>query len=411
MKSYNSADWSVSFFRLALLFLFVGAVVGKLAIGIGQALFVTGLVLRGISGEAVFTKGAKLRGSALFLCGFIILGAVSVFANLETIDDPVANLKRLRYFVIGLILLCLPVVWDQLSDVRYRNLLIRVIFVSVGVSVVFGLLNLWFDLPLSKTKENFPTDRLTGLDGEIISFAINLQYILISLVVFFWRADIWRELTTLSWRIIPVLIIVVSIGVYFTFSRGAVLGLVVGLMVFGLTYSRVVIGATIAIGLFIGVFSYQSGTRYFTFEDDLRISNWKTAAITVLKYPVFGVGLRNFETRSLELKEEFGTGAYLHLPAGERPKEGPGHAHNNYLEAFATTGIFGGLAFLGFCFFWMVEALGSARYRLLLVPLVSSFLATGLFDSTFFDGEIANSVMLLYVVSQILLARENVDPS
>jgi O-antigen ligase len=406
MRKYNSEEWSVCLFRFALVLLFVGAVVGKIAIGVGQALLAAGLVFHAISGGRGFFRLDNLRGSALFLFGFILIAGVSVFANLETIDDPVSNLKRLRYFVIGFLLLVVPAVCNQFKNTEYRNLLVTVVFVSVSISVVFGLLNLWFDLPLSKTKENYPTNRLTGLDGEIIPFAINLQFILIALVVFFRRADIWRELTTLSWRLVPVLIFVAAFGLYFTFSRGAVLGLVAGLLVFGLACSRVVIGLTIVAGILIGAFSYQFGTRYFNFEDELRLSNWKTAAMTAVKYPTFGVGLRNYETRSLELKEEFGTGAFRERPAGKRPKERPAHAHNNYLEAFASTGVFGGLAFLGFCFFWLVEVFRSQRYRVLLLPLVSSFLLTGLFDCTFFDGEIASSVMLLYVLSQLLLDHE-----
>jgi O-antigen ligase len=111
--------------------------------------------------------------------------------------------------------------------------------------------------------------------------------------------------------------------------------------------------------------------------------------------------------RSVELKKRYGierdpgfidNGGYLR-----------GHAHNNYLEALASTGIFGGLAFLAFCVYWTGEALRS-RYAFIFVPLIAAFLVSGLFTNTFFDSETLNCILLLYLFSQWTFRWEETNP-
>jgi hypothetical protein len=60
------------------------------------------------------------------------------------------------------------------------------------------------------------------------------------------------------------------------------------------------------------------------------------------------VGFRNFEHQATELKEKFAL-----RPDTIRRKKGVylnRHARHNYLKAFASTCVLGGLAFLGFCY-------------------------------------------------------------
>src|SRR5690606_23173952 len=105
-----------------------------------------------------------------------------------------------------------------------------------------------------------------------------------------------------------------------------------------------------------GGIAYLNSPRYFINEDQARLNLWKTSLLSFVEHPVFGLGYRNFEVRSVELKQRYG------IPKDEGVLEGggygylPGHSHNNYLEAFASTGVFGGFAVLGFCAWWVREA-------------------------------------------------------
>src|SRR5690606_13348736 len=83
-----------------------------------------------------------------------------------------------------------------------------------------------------------------------------------------------------------------------------------------------------------------------------------------------------------------------------------GHAHNNYLEHLATTGILGLWCLLSFHFFWGLES-----YRRqdplakLALPLVVSLSFSGLFQYTFGDGENLFFIMACYALSQYPLLR------
>lgn len=65
-------------------------------------------------------------------------------------------------------------------------------------------------------------------------------------------------------------------------------------------------------------------------EDPARLNIWKTALLCFVEKPVFGIGFRNFEVHSVELKKRYGIGT----DDGIIENEGylRGHAHNNYLE-------------------------------------------------------------------------------
>jgi len=65
-------------------------------------------------------------------------------------------------------------------------------------------------------------------------------------------------------------------------------------------------------------------------ESDLqRIGQWKTALAAFRDHPVLGVGYMNFEPLCSSIKEKY------NIP----PANFCGHAHNNFLEMLATTGL------------------------------------------------------------------------
>ena len=76
-----------------------------------------------------------------------------------------------------------------------------------------------------------------------------------------------------------------------------------------------------------------------------------------------------------------------------------GHAHNNFLEHLASTGILGGLAFVLFCLLWMIDS-----YRRkdvigeIIFPVTISFMVSGMVQYTFGDGENLFLLMLLWAI-------------
>lgn len=88
------------------------------------------------------------------------------------------------------------------------------------------------------------------------------------------------------------------------------------------------------------------------------------------------MGFRNFEHQAAELKEKIAL-----RPDTIRLKKGVylnRHARNNYLEAFASTCVLGGLAFL----------------------------VSGMLENTFYDSEVLNVVPVFHLCSQVVMTEE-----
>ena len=109
-------------------------------------------------------------------------------------------------------------------------------------------------------------------------------------------------------------------------------------------------------------------------SNQIRLTFFKTALKAVSERPLFGFGFKNFEPHTKLIKKRYNM-KYQNIP---------GHAHNNYLEHLASTGIIGFILMLCFCFRWIWE---TYRYQPLLFPFVMSFLVSGMTQYTFGDGE------------------------
>jgi O-antigen ligase len=240
-----------------------------------------------------------------------------------------------------------------------------------------------------------------------MTFANCLQFTVVALAAMVSLPGLWRRATRLPFWIAICSLALAAGGLYLTYTRGAMLGALVGLVVLGAMRSRRILAGFLVLGLLAGFLAYLEGSRYFAIKHDPRVNHWRAAALAAVERPVLGWGFRNFELRSAKLKERYGLPKDVSWKGGKRlpPSHLQRHAHSNYLEAFASTGAAGGIAFLAFCFCWWREAAGS-RHKALLLPLIAAFLVSGLSENTFFDAEVLNCVLLVWLCSQWLFAGE-----
>ncbi|NLT72243.1 MAG: O-antigen ligase family protein [Verrucomicrobiaceae bacterium] len=231
-----------------------------------------------------------------------------------------------------------------------------------------------------------------------MTFAYTLQFSVVALAGFVMVPSLWKEVTRIPWWVAVFSFVIACGAMYLTYTRGAMLGVVTGFLAFVILRSPKLLFALLIIGVAGGIYAYTDDSRYFYLEDPVRVNQWTAAAVSFLERPMFGLGFRNFETYSVVLKERYGF-AMDTVDLQGNPVFFKGHAHNNFLEAFASTGLFGGIALLGFCYHWVRESL-RGRYSLIFVPLIAAFLVSGLFENTFYDSEVLNCILLIYLFSQ-----------
>ncbi len=346
--------------------------------------------------------------SAKCLAAFLVIAALSIAANLPVIADPVDHLLKLRVFLLFLLVPAMPALVGRNLGVPWRrDSLVLAWLVPMALAVFVGLCGWITGESLLGEETRGGPGRISGFYSQVMTFANCLQFTVVTLAGMVFLPGLWRRTTRLPFWIAAGALVVAAGGLYLTYTRGAMLGAFVGLVVFGAMRSRRILAGILVLALLAGAVAAFEGSRYVKIKYDPRINHWRAAALAAVERPVLGWGFRNFELQSAKLKERYDLPKDVSWRAGKRlpPSHLQRHAHNNVLESFASTGVAGGVAFLAFCFCWWREAAGS-RHKILLLPLIAAFLVSGLFENTFFDAEVLNCVLLVWLSSQWLLAAE-----
>jgi len=420
-------------FLSGVLFTLLGAYLGNafLSTGHGLLLIAIGWALvqrirragagSGHSEHDLKHREVRIRWSTWFLLGLVGAMGLSILANLEEIERPLKVLKKLRYHVIWvapLFLLALRRIPFQEQRMKaWAPWLLAAWLISLSAATISGIIGMWTDFnPLRWGPDPSPA-RASGISGMVLTYAYSLQFsvlLLVSLVI-------ERKRTVFRWtgrrRCLEIGLWVgcgiALAGLYLSFSRGAMLGAVAGFVALAvIQQKRWLTTGLIVAGLGLAGYAWTQKHRYFSraelSEDQVRLSQWKTAIQTFRTHPVFGVGYRQFEERNVELKKSFGYAEdwYREIEEEKHWYYFKGHAHNDYLEAFASTGVLGGIAYLGFCACWVWEVSRRNLTRSLFLPLVIAFLASSFFQNVFTDSEVLGFLLFLYFASQISLDWE-----
>ncbi|MCY4523551.1 MAG: O-antigen ligase family protein, partial [Halobacteriovoraceae bacterium] len=125
-------------------------------------------------------------------------------------------------------------------------------------------------------------------------------------------------------------------------------------------------------------------------SNNLRLEFFETAYHAFKERPFWGFGYRNFEPNVIDLKKKYNI---------TMAPDMAGHAHNNFLEHLASTGIIGALAFLLFCLFWTIDSYKRKDIAgKIIFPVTISFMVSGMLQYTFGDGENLFLLMLLWAI-------------
>lgn len=372
---------------LSLFFLAAGILTSVTILSAYQILFAIPLAFYFF--DAIKKKDFSLPKSAWFLLVFSLVALISLIINFDIIPNPTKNFGRLKYFIYGFGGIFVFRHWlSQVSD-KTLKILANTFFLSVIVAGFYAIYN--YTISVDGRSEGLTDTMRYGYGSAMFLLST------ISAVLHQEKIKGWLDLK----MAIPA-IIVGFIGMYLTYTRGALLGFLCGIP-FVLYFYRPKLGLILGGIAFLGIlglggmYLFGSGNYQSRFlvnknnpSDVIRRSQWKAAIIAIKERPVLGWGLSNFHTQLKRIKNEYDLDAKDYNDA---------HSHNLFLEIASGTGLIGFAFFLAWLLTWALECffLGGLT-RALVVPFGVAFVVSSQFEVTL-DANNASMIYFLYALS------------
>ncbi len=341
---------------------------------------------------AIKDKNLSIPKSSYWLIAFIVVAFISLVINYDVIPKPTKNFGRLKYYLYGLTGIYVFRYWLAETSDKVKKNLVSWFMIAISIAAVYGLAKF------------FMTDqkRLRGFT-DTLRYGYGTGMILLVIV-----SGILHREKIKDWFDFLIAIVALVTGfaaLYFTYTRGALLGFFCGLPFVCFFYSRklglTLGGLSIAVVLTLGCFylfgSGDYGSRFLvnkdTHSDLVRRSQWKAAGIAIKEKPVLGWGLSNFHSQLKRIKYDYDLDAKSYDDA---------HAHNLFLETGAGTGLIGLILFIGWIFTWAMECFKSGgMVRALVVPLGAAWVISSQFEVTF-DANNASMIFIIYSLSSTI---------
>lgn len=344
------------------------------------------------------TNWKKLTVSNWALLAFSLIVPITIIASAKNeITLGYFNIMKFKYYLLGA-LMGSPLAWwfkTKATEKQIRSLLWAALIFSSLASLA-GMIGLYTGFnPLKMAPPTSKTQNC-GMFGMLMSYAHNEA---IWCVLLFGLFLFYKEFK----RYVPMWLLVSAglinfAGFITSYTRGALLAFIIAVpFYFFKNHKKQFIMAVAAAGLFAGLVWISVPQIRYIFEGRqhsslMRIGQWKAALKVFELNPVMGVGFRNFQPYSVPIKKKYG----YPVPEWE------GHAHNNFLEIAAGTGLIGLIPFCLWIFGWLFEMYRrndlAAR---LAFPAIVAILIGGLTQNTITDGVNVFLFMLLYGLTQI----------
>ena len=347
--------------------------------------------------QAYRTNEYKLPKSAWFLLSFIVIALLSLVVNYDLLPKPGKNFGRLRYYLYGFSGIFVLRAWLQNSTEKMKNFISNTFLISIAAAGSYATYT-YFTNGLDRARGFTDTLRYGYGSGMLL-------LTLLGCILHHEKIKQW-----FNWRLGIVALILGFSGLYFTYTRGALLGFLCGLP-FVLYYYKRKLGLTLGglavlsvVGLAL-VYFFGSGNYNSRFlmnkdngSDNIRWSQWKAAVIAIQEKPVLGWGLSNYHSQLDRIKKQYDLDAKHYNNA---------HSHNLFLEVASGTGFIGLFFFLGWVLCWAREVFREGRLvKALVAPFGVAFVISSQFEMTF-DANNASMIFFLYALSTCFTLSRN----
>lgn len=371
----------------ALFFLAVGIFTSVSILSGYQILFAIPLLYYTLM--AFKNKNYRVPKSAWFLLAFMGIALISLLVNYDLLPKPGKNFGRLKYYLFGFGGIFVLRVWLKETNDKTKLFLTNTFLVAIAVAGAYATYTFF-----------------TNGEGRARGFTDTLRYgygsgmlllTLLGCVLHREKIQSW-----FNWRLGIFALILGFSGLWFTYTRGALLGFLCGLP-FVLYYYKRTLGLTLGGLAFLGVlglgtvYLFGSGNYNSRFlmsknnaSDNIRRSQWKAAIIATKEKPFLGYGLSNYHSQLNRIKHQYDLDAKHYNDA---------HSHNLFLEVASGTGLIGLFFFLGWVLSWAWEVFREGKLiRALIIPFGVAFVASSQFEVTF-DANNASMIFFIYALS------------
>jgi O-antigen ligase len=349
---------------------------------------------------------------SLFL--LIIFSCLSLVGVDLPLGEKLKLVFKLKYFVLGLISIFLfrELLLRQSNEARLQNakILIRISLFSTVIATLAGLVAMKWGFHFLRWKGPCHVSRNCGSYGMYMTYGYGLSLyvtLYVGYIFYYWKdwyhkssKSLWIHLSALS---------VLLLGLFLSYCRGAYLGFLGALPFFYFQHQgyrlrkilMILLGCLLSFGaiFWVNIKYVPEGTLAQLFihpqrieSNEQRFALYQAVEKSFWEHPLLGLGYRQFEPQSSEIKKRFA------LPYPDFA----GHAHNNFLEHLASTGLLGFLALLLFHLAWFWESWKRQDiFAYMAVPFIVNLFISGQSQYTLGDGENLFLIMTFYALSQV----------
>lgn len=339
--------------------------------------------------------------SSKVLMGICLVAIVSIAINYNDIIRPIKAMTRIKYYVMGFSLIpALRYLFTHYMSTKRLRLITNIFLVVLIIATLSDIYAQLSGFNPLRMKPPRIDGRLSGLFGQTMTYGYLIQFVCLLLVsILIYRKTLFKFVNS---RVFYTSFVVAHIGLLGARSRGAILGYLVGLLVIFFIKSKKVFKYLLAIsGLILSIvlFIVFSGggksnllQKYNSASNMIRISQYETALYMLKDNPIFGIGYNTFDEQSTKYKTKYDV-AYKNFHS---------HAHSNFFEFLATTGIIGFSLLLLWHVFWAQEIWRlNVPYKSIMSSILAAFFVSGQFQNTITDSEVMFFFMMLYALTHL----------
>ncbi len=349
-----------------------------------------------------FIKNKKLPTVQLVLLLLILQMLLSNIFN--SLFSPLESYTKLSLWIL---------IWLSYYGFQYLNekgfftnkrkkTLLNLLIGAAIIATIYGYFKYFLHFDLVKWIEVFPQDRRIGGFSGIMRYGYGLGALITSAVCYFIYA---KKNEIMIPNLIIFCVCFIFIGFYLSYTRGAILGMLLAIPI-GLYYYHKKISIIVALISFIIVsiltfIALTGGSKQSRFmlnaqsgTNIKRLSQYHAGVIAAKENPWIGLGTDQFSYHVADIKKKHKL---------KRP-DYISHTHNIFIEIAANSGLAALILFLSWLSLWIKHLCYSTEFNFVVIlPTLVSFLIGGLFEQVI-NGHLT---FILFTLYGITYARTN----